>query len=45
MKRRTNSKLVRISIRVETAKLVKVKAHLRRHNGRIVKVRSYYRKY
>ena len=45
MKKRTKRKVVRISIRVEAARVAKVKAHTRVHNGKIVKVRSHYRKY
>jgi len=45
MKKRTERKVVRISIRVEAARLVKVKAHTRQLNGKIVKVRSHYRRY
>ena len=32
-------------MRVEVAKLVKVKAYFRRINDKVVKVRSHYRKY
>ncbi len=45
MNKRTERKVVRISIRVEAARLVKVKAHTRLRNGKIVKVRSHYRRY
>ena len=45
MKRRTRPAVVRISIGVELAKLVKVKAHKRHYNGKTVKVRGHYRRY
>ena len=45
MKKRTKRKVVRISIRVETVRVVKVKAHTRVRNGKIVKVQIHYRKY
>lgn len=45
MKRRTYNRLIRITIRVETAKISKVKAYKRFRNGKIEKVRSYYRRY
>ena len=45
MKRRTRPRIVRISIRVEVVKLVRVKAHVRHLNGKVVKVQSHYRKY
>ncbi len=45
MNKRTERKVVRISIRVEVAKLARVKAHTRKSNGKIVNVRSHYRRY
>ncbi|MCI6525946.1 MAG: hypothetical protein MR441_01780 [Bacteroidales bacterium] len=45
MNKRTKRKVVRISIRVEVAKLVKVKAYVRHLGDKVVKVRSHYRKY
>ncbi len=45
MKKRTQSFVVRISIRVEMVRLVKVKAYLRRRSGKIDRVKSHYRKY
>ena len=45
MKRKTRPKLVLFSIRMETERLVKVKAHKRIRNGRIERVRSHYRRY
>ena len=38
----TQPKLIRMSIRVEVAKKVKVRAYIRIRNGRIQKVRSHY---
>ena len=45
MNKGTKRKVVRISIRVEVAKLVKVKAYVRHLGDKVVKVRSHYRKY
>ena len=45
MKRKTRPKLVLYSIRMEIEKIVKVKAYIRVHNGKIEKVRSHYRRY
>ena len=35
---------VSLCLEYEAPKLVKVKAHLRNQNGKVVKVRSYYRR-
>ena len=45
MKKRTQSQDVQISIRVEVAKLVKVKAYKRVRDGKVEKVRAHYRRY
>ena len=45
MKKRTKSQDVQISIRVEVAKLVRVKAYNRIRNGKVEKVRAHYRRY
>ncbi len=45
MKRRTRPRSVRISVRVEVAKLVKVKAYYRQRKGKRERVRSHYRRY
>ena len=45
MKHRTQSQAIHISIRVVVKKFVKVKAHIRRSNGKKIKVKSYYRSY
>ncbi len=45
MKKRTQSQDVQISIRVEVAKLVKVKAYKRVLDGKVEKVRAHYRRY
>ena len=45
MKRKTRPELVLFSIRMETKRIVKVKAHKRVRNGRIERVRSHYRSY
>ena len=41
----TRPQLIRMSIRVDVAKKVKVRAYTRIRNGRIQKVRSHYRSY
>ena len=41
----TRPQLIRMSIRVDFAKKVKVRAYKRIRNGRIQKVRSHYRGY
>ena len=43
--KRTESQDVQISIRVEVAKVVRVKAHKRVRNGKVEKVRAHYRRY
>jgi hypothetical protein len=45
MKKRTQSQDVQISIRVEVAKIVKVKAYKRVRDGKVEKVRAHYRRY
>ena len=45
MKRRTRPGTVRISVRVEVAKVVKVKTYLRKRLGKLERVRSHYRRY
>ena len=45
MKRRTRPRTVRISIRVEIARFVKVKTYVRRRKGKIERVKSHYRRY
>ena len=42
---RINLSFVRITIRVDFAKTVRVKAYKRLCNGRLQKVRSHYRRY
>ena len=42
---RTYLMLIQFSIRVEFVRLVRVKAHTRWRNGKVVKVRSHYRRY
>ena len=45
MTKRTIQRIVRYSIRMEVEILVKVKAYKRIRNGKVEKVRSYYRRY
>ncbi len=45
MNNRTQSQAIHISIRVVVKKFVKVRAHIRRSNGKKIKVKSYYRSY
>ena len=45
MKRKTESKIVLFSIRMEVRRVVRVKAYKRVRNGKTEKVRGYYRGY
>ena len=42
---RTNIDVIRMTIRMVYPIYVKVRAHTRRYNGRIVKVKAHYRRY
>lgn len=45
MKKRTFRRIVRISVRVEVKRVVKVKAYQRIRRGKVEKVRTHYRRY
>ena len=45
MNKRTIPRIVRYSVRMEVETLVKVKAYKRVRNGKVERVRSYYRRY